>query len=141
MRFDMSLSAFRASLLAALGLHLAGCGGKVVVDPAGGAGASGQGSSGQSSAGSGQPLCEGAAPILGTNGMDTGFVRCADGTIQRVAALSCDTKIDAPACAGNELSLFCVSDADCTTFPHGKCVHFEANFKMPGPYCDCVYSC
>ncbi len=145
-----SFAFLRTSILAALGVGVLGCGGSVVVDVGGAGGGSGtSGTSGTStgnttvSTGTGIPssVCAGAVPIMTTDGADSGFARCPDGTIHRVAVTSCNSKINSPACLGNEDSLSCTTDADCTAKPHGKCVHSEGGFDIPGTYCGCEYAC
>lgn len=94
-----SFSALRVSLLAALGLSAAACGGNVI---ASGSSTGGTGGAGGATLGS---ACESPTPILQPDGSDSGFVRCADGAIDRVSVLPC------AADPANE----CTTDADCVT--------------------------
>src|SRR5262245_38259627 len=91
---NVVLTPLRTALLSALGAALAGsCGGSVSGD----SGGSGAGSP-TSSSGSGGEVCAGAQPITGSDGRDTGFARCPDGTIHRREALACSPVIEARAC-------------------------------------------
>jgi hypothetical protein len=143
-----SLLSLRTSLLAAMGLGLGACGSNVTVDGH----SSGQTGSGDATAGSGvtgsgtggnpSGVCQSPATILDKNGATTGFEKCADGTIRRVEAVAVDPTIDAAACAGTEASIQCMTDAECTARPHGKCGSFQGiQFGGPATYCGCVYAC
>jgi len=146
MRLDESMNALRVALLVAMGLPPAGCGGDVVAAPgAGGASAangSGVSTAASSTAGSGgAPAgpCKESMPII-VDGVDTGFAKCGDGTVHKPAPSSCSTVIKAPGCQGTETVLTCKSDAECTSAPLGKCVHFPSE-AAPEPSCNCVYPC
>jgi hypothetical protein len=78
--------------------------------------------------------------VLDPNGKDTGYIKCADGTIHRAAQVACDPAISAPACGSNEPFKACMSDADCNAGPNGKCSSLK-NLRDGSNYCDCVYSC
>lgn len=141
-----SLISLRASLLAAMGLSLGACAGNVAVEgnnsgQTGASGAStGPGSTGTS--GSAGGACQSPTLILAKNGASTGFEKCADGTIRRVEAVVVDTSIDAPACAGTEMNIQCMTDAECTAQPHGKCGSFQgSDFGGPTTSCACTYAC
>lgn len=126
-----SFMPLRFSILAALGL--AGCG-EVTTPGSGGSGGGGGNGGGPSSP------CAGAVPVKASDGTDSGFAKCPDGTVHRVFAAACDPTIDAPACAGDEDFFDCNTDADCTAHAHGRCLHFEG-IDAPGASCGCVYSC
>jgi hypothetical protein len=148
-----SFAPLRASICAVLGLTAAACGGNVTVQQSGGAGGSGGAGAAGGVGGSGgstvtttlKTPCAGATPIAQSNGADSGFVRCADGTIDRVQAVKCDMQV--PACNGMEMSASCKSDADCQVPgapPHGKCGHIESQGDLGGnayTTCGCVYPC
>jgi len=140
------LNPLRLSLLAAVGAaSAAACGSTVEVhEGSGGAGTGGSRATGASTAtGAGTTFrrCEGAETILQPDGSDSGFVQCSDGTKARVAAKACDTNQLAPACEGTESSTSCLSDADCSAAPHGRCLHLEQNVGGSWTGCDCTYAC
>lgn len=121
-----SFSALRGSLLAALGLATAACGGNVT---------SGTGGTGGATSG-----CENPTPILQPDGSESGYVKCADGAINRVAPVACVGAAVVDSCAGTEDTLDCTTAADCTGGPNGTCQSYA-----PGPggptYCSCLYQC
>lgn len=128
-----SLVSLRRSLLAAMGLGAGACG-EVVTTP------SGQGSAG--SGGGATTLCAGATPVLDANGNDTGFARCPDGTTHRAKKIACDPTLGIEACTGTEPQIDCMSDADCTAKPGGRCAsHTVVDFGGAHPACGCVYPC
>lgn len=73
-----SFTALRTWMFAALGLVTAGCGGNVTLSGGGG------GAGGGSGAG-----CAGSSPILQPDGKPSGFVTCADGSIDRASQATC----------------------------------------------------
>ncbi|MDI3287210.1 ferritin-like domain-containing protein [Polyangium sp. 15x6] len=139
----LAFLSLRLSIFAALGLSAIACGSTVDGGGEGGAGsgASSSTSTSSSSSSGGSSGCVGGTPILLADGTDSGYIRCDDGTIHRAAAVACDPTIQAAACEGTEMYKDCTSDADCTAKPHGKCIHHDGNFEVPGPSCGCVYSC
>ena len=122
----------RLSLLAAIGATTAaGCGGTVEVD----GGAAGTG-------GAASKTCVGATPILRPNGQDTGFFACPDGTKHRATVATCEPSQSGQACIGDEVYATCLTDADCTDRPWGRCLHGET--YGPGgsqTTCGCSYAC
>jgi len=138
----------RLSLFAALGL--AACGPDIETATSnggqGGAGAGSQTSTGtQSSSGTGGASsagCAGGVPIIVVpDGPESGYIKCADGTIHREEARDCDPTITAQACVGDEPFKSCMTDADCIDKPHGKCIHSGPAFENPEASCGCAYSC
>lgn len=123
------LRVLRLLLLSALGLQ--GCGDKDDEDDG-----SGTDSGGTSVVAS----CVDPVDILDPAGLPTGFVRCDDGAVDRVAARDWDPTITGERCAGKELERACEVDADCTDSAHGACltVTYEGGF---GDACQCSYSC
>jgi hypothetical protein len=108
----------------------------------GGSGGGGAGGGGAGGVGGFDPICAGAQPIKATNGAPSGFSWCPDGTIHRVAAVTCDASIDAPACTGTETTVTCASDADCTAGPHGRCVAVTSLDDLGlVTNCGCNYAC
>jgi hypothetical protein len=93
--------------------------------------------------GGGTPAeCAGATPILATDGTDSGFHSCPDGTIHRATAKACNPDTGVVACMGTETMLSCKSDADCTAKKHGRCAsHMEPSFGGNVTACDCFYPC
>jgi len=85
-------------------------------------------------------LCENPTQVLQADGTDSGFVKCADGTIHRDHVQKCNIAV--PACQGNEMNILCASDAECSDGPNGKCAHYEG-FDLGGAttYCGCAYPC
>jgi hypothetical protein len=85
--------------------------------------------------------CLDPVPLAQANGTPSGYVRCADGAINRVEKVAC--QLQAPACKGTEMNLACVTDADCGGTPGAKCAHYDANSggEIPGDSCGCVYPC
>ncbi|MCB9741568.1 MAG: ferritin-like domain-containing protein [Alphaproteobacteria bacterium] len=84
--------------------------------------------------------CENPTAILDSRGVESGFQRCADGTINRAQAVPTVGDIDDARCAGTEDYADCSSDADCTSGAYGACV---TGTLEPGSetFCGCVYSC
>lgn len=126
-----TLGSLRFSLLAAIGATAA-CGGSTEIANGGNGGTGGTTSN----------LCANAVPILQPDGSETGFFACPDGTKYRAVQMACDTTQAGPACIGNEASTACLTDADCTDRPYGRCLHGE--YYGPGgsqTSCVCSYSC
>jgi len=155
----MSTSPFgplRASLFALLGLTA--CGGSTTststLDPADAgedaattsdAGADAEPSDASPDDGDAEPTrCEDPQELLQRGGTPSGFVKCADGTIQRVEARPADPSNDTPSCVGDENTLYCESDADCTERPHGRCISVQVSIEGgidQTRYCNCQYTC
>lgn len=118
----------RTSLLLALcGPALAGCPGMGTPTPPGSTEA-----------------CQDPVAVLGPNGQDTGYVRCADGSVNKIAASSCDASVGAPQlCEGTERVQNCTTNADCTEGANGVCASEFANYGggYYGNACRCVYPC
>jgi len=131
MPHPLELPALRVTLLAAL---LVGCSeGKVEVD--GGA----DSPSVEDDDDGGTTGCEGAAPILDASGAETGYVRCADGAIDRVGTRTWpDGSALVAVCEGTEEDLRCETDAECTARAGGQCAHQES---WGYTFCSCFYPC
>jgi hypothetical protein len=84
------------------------------------------------------PLCTNATSLFDKGGQPTGYIRCADGAINRESAVGCTQPITAPACKGTEASRSCDTAANCTERPHGFCM---SGWGQVGTYCSCVYPC
>jgi len=153
------LASLRASILVALGsAALAGCGGKtnlqVGEEGGGNAGGSG-GAGGQGGAGSAvsasvatgststgtSSACVDPQPMLQAGGTPSGFVRCADGSIDRVEPAVCEEPFPpGTSCAGTEMFLSCTADADCSERPFGRCL--SGTYVETGEaFCQCSYGC
>ena len=134
----------RLSILAALGI-LAGCDSTVTESGGGGSGGSGSGADGGNGGnggnGGGPAACVDPQPIV-IDGVDSGYVKCADGAIDRLEEIACGEPSPAgAACVGDELNLQCTTDADCSAQPYGRCLHYNDEFKGGGTYCGCAYGC
>lgn len=147
---ELRLTELRGSILAALGI-VAACGPAISIDDDGGASgdgssADGPSSSASSSADDGPPVdtsCPGATPILQGNvagTVPTGWEICDDGTIHRAEVVGCDDPLPpGPACAlaGPQ---GCLTDADCTAGPVGRCVQ-QPDIFGEEDFCSCQYGC
>lgn len=124
----------RLSILAALGAAgLSGCDSTITDGDGGGGGGTGGGPIEPS-------VCVDPQPIAQESGGASGFVRCADGAVDRVAAVACEQPLsDGPACQGDEDSQTCTTDSDCVDRPHGRCIHYE-DFDA-STHCGCSYGC
>jgi hypothetical protein len=71
-----------------------------------------------------------------------GIVQCPDGRINRVGAGTFDPVVTAAACEGTEMDLNCTTDAECTAYPNGKCIH-GSTITDSGlmTRCNCTYAC
>lgn len=137
----------RFALFAALGLSPSACG-NVTVEPSGEGGGSTTTTTTTTGSGMLPPPetppaspCEGATLVLTKEGMYTGFARCPDGTVHRLEPAPCDAAIVGPSCLGNEDTLGCTTDSDCTAGPHGRCIHEEFYGNLGTPACMCQYAC
>ena len=71
-----------------------------------------------------------------TDGRDTGFDDCSDGSRRRRAVLACPDRAPSTTdTCGNSVS--CASDAECTMEANGYCTNVR---HIPG-YCGCFYGC
>lgn len=135
-----SLARLRALLLSSLALPVAAltpaCDDKDEEDDTG----TGLTDGGADDTGTSDPGCVGEEMILDALGDPTGYVRCADGAINRVEARAWDPTITAPRCEGKELERSCEVDADCTDKAHGACISITYLGGF-GDACGCVYSC
>lgn len=136
----------RLSLLAAIGAaSTVACGSSVEADDGGNGGAgTGGGGTGNTGTGAGVSVthCDDASAILQPDGSESGFHECPDGTKYRVAAVACDTTQTGTACVGDEDTTSCLTDADCTGGPNGRCFHGDNNdFGEPTTNCHCSYAC
>lgn len=84
--------------------------------------------------------CEGEVEILDAEGVSTGYVRCDDGAVNRVAPRTWDPTIDAARCTGEEIDRSCETDADCTDSPHGACIQYDWIGGVADA-CGCTYAC
>ncbi|MCB9525708.1 MAG: ferritin-like domain-containing protein [Myxococcales bacterium] len=88
--------------------------------------------------------CRDPQPVVDAVGAPTGFVRCADGAINRAAAVACPGPPAGSTCDPEALPegarLNCEVDADCADRPHGRCI---GNLGSPGleQGCFCSYGC
>jgi hypothetical protein len=128
---SIDLPALRVTLLAAL---LTGCSeGKIEGDDGSDSAPAEDDDGGETSS------CEGATPILDAAGAETGYVRCADGAINRVGTHTWpDGSTLVPTCEGTEEDLQCETDAECTARAGGQCAHQE---PWGYAFCGCVYPC
>jgi hypothetical protein len=151
------LRALRLGLLAAMGLSACaggkpddpgddgggeiggGVGGDGADGGADGAADGGDGGDGGGDGGTGE-ACVDPTPILSAAGEPTGYVRCADGAIDREAAVPAPTEIDGARCMGTEDIFDCRTDDDCGVRPYGACLTY-AGFDSPSTYCACAYAC
>ena len=85
------------------------------------------------------PGCENPELIV-LEGVDTGFVRCADGGIQRPTPGVC-VATTSGSCNGTEDERACETDADCTDGPNGVCVGGCADPECIFTSCGCHYEC
>jgi hypothetical protein len=155
----------RALLWLALGLSAAACeeNEEVQVDtedggPGGGGGTGGAGGTGGSggtggtggtggaggTGGDPPPGCEAPQPIpqgATADAPSTGFVRCANGGVNRVEAVTCvqpaPTGVACDPDLPNDVEPTCQTDADCTERPFGRCLTGGFEFAT----CGCVYGC
>jgi hypothetical protein len=85
--------------------------------------------------------CDDPEPILqdGTD-VPTGFVRCSDGFVHRVEAVTCEvpTAIDTCEAKPGHPGSTCQTAADCTDQPYGSCAQ---ELPVLGGGCSCVYGC
>lgn len=84
--------------------------------------------------------CEDPESILLADGGPSGFERCADGAVNRASAETFPPVNLGEACHGDEESLACTTDADCTDGPNGRCMHGYAG-DIGYAYCGCEYAC
>lgn len=87
--------------------------------------------------------CQLPQSLLFANGEPSGFIQCADGAVNRLAALPVPTPAAPLACQGDEPDQFCLSDEDCTAAANGRCGHFDpAEVEwLPRARCECIYAC
>jgi hypothetical protein len=86
--------------------------------------------------------CAGAVSVLASDGADSGFAKCPDGTIHRNFKAICDPSVGVVACTGTEKVTTCTSDSECVAHPHGRCAqNHRIDFSGLVNACDCVYPC
>jgi hypothetical protein len=107
---------------------------------------SGSDTSSATSGDSGEPpvqTCEGAEPIMQTGARDrpTGYVRCSDGSIQRMDSVSCADPSPAGAACPEGREGGCAVDEDCTDGDYGRCVLQNIGGLLDGGWCGCTYGC
>lgn len=79
--------------------------------------------------------CVAPSPLLTADGWPTGFVRCADGSTDRVQAVPSDPTADRiPACDGADG----YDDAACADAPRGL---YYSMYGCSWPHCVCTYPC
>ncbi len=82
--------------------------------------------------------CATPETLVYANGEPTGFVRCADGAINRTEALPVPPPAELPRCNGDEMHRDCDRDEDCADGPNGLCAHFD---QEAATVCGCTYHC
>lgn len=89
------------------------------------------------------PACADPESVLLANGDPSGFVRCADGAVNRESAATFDATNPGERCRGDEDTLDCTADADCSGVAHGACIHHNAEWDTgaPSTYCSCEATC
>lgn len=71
-----------------------------------------------------------------------GIVRCADGSLNRVAPGNFEPTFKGVACVGDEELRSCTTDVDCNGAPHGACIHtLVYDFGSYISACECEYAC
>ncbi len=83
--------------------------------------------------------CGEAEPVLDAAGGPSGWVRCEDGSLNRVAPSACPGPPPGAACpegGGGQ----CAVDSDCQARPHGRCVQVFLGGKQAAD-CGCAYGC
>ena len=131
-RYEWLMMGLRASLLAALGV---GC--DAETPPTGPADA-GPVDAGPTDAARPPDPCANPTPVLNTAGKASGWVRCEDGALNRIAAGTCEPAPPGPACVDGT-SGACRVDQDCVASRDGRCV--DRNSSFPEGECGCVYGC
>ncbi|MFO0587486.1 MAG: hypothetical protein U0441_08100 [Polyangiaceae bacterium] len=142
---DSSLSLpLRVLLISTLGL--AACSGSGGSGGSGGststAGAAGTTVTGGTAGAGGTTMttdpCMNTEPILQPDGSPSGYVKCSDGSVNRVAAVACVLQ-NKDTCKGDESFYECHTGADCMGGSNGVCVHeFSEGLTAS---CRCVYAC
>lgn len=84
--------------------------------------------------------CADAQP-LSFNGKPSGFVSCADGSMDRVSAETFDPTIPDDRCNGHEREYSCRQDSDCSDHPHGACLDRYRDQYSDVKVCSCAYAC
>jgi hypothetical protein len=85
--------------------------------------------------------CEDPAPILARDGAETGYVRCVDGSVNRVAAVPLGGDYsEEPVTCEEWVEYGCDSDEECQDPPGGHCAQNGGTFGFP-PSCDCTWIC
>lgn len=83
--------------------------------------------------------CDSPTALLQPDGSDSGYVKCADGSVNRVAKVACVLQ-NMDTCQGDEQVKDCTTSADCTAKPNGVCLHIAVSGPGYGT-CGCVYQC
>ncbi len=79
---------------------------------------------------------EAGEAILFVEGGESGFVRCAGGSVNRATAVAVPGRPQLEACDGSETTITCASDADCSN--PGEIGHCVRNAEHD--LCGCVYT-
>ena len=82
--------------------------------------------------------CDGV-PIPGADGEPSGYVRCADGSVDRVGPARCTPDAPAGFCPAGFDGGECQVDSDCVARPFGRCGLPSGLVDVPG--CICTYGC
>ena len=119
MRLETSIDAWAAAFFASLGFGVTGCG-----------------STGEGGPGEVPFQCSQSEPIMAA-GTESGFERCSEGFVHRVAATTCSSELPrATQCEDNGGgSADCREDSDCTDGANGYCN------SEPWGGCSCRYGC
>jgi hypothetical protein len=119
-----------AALTAALGPASGACGGSKTSTTTG--------EGGTSSMSVAIGVCTSPMPVV-VNGVNIGFVKCAEGYQHRASVVNCATVPATPgSCmstpdAGALAASTCKTDSDCTMYPHGRCDYQPSqNNSVPG---------
>jgi hypothetical protein len=82
--------------------------------------------------------CDDPQPIVQSDGSPSGFERCSDGFVHRVAAVTCSVPTPVSTCETPHEFSECAAAADCVAQPYGACVQQAA---WQGGGCECAYGC
>jgi hypothetical protein len=82
--------------------------------------------------------CADPAPILDPKGASTGWVRCADGSVNRIEAVPVDTSLYSVHECELDKDPECTSDTDCVAHPNGHCAQWYSSMTAR---CGCTYLC
>jgi hypothetical protein len=129
-RYEWLMIGLRTSLLAALGV---GCDAEVADTPPDGGTPDARPPDAAAPA-----ACTKPTPVLNAAGEASGWVRCEDGALNRLAAGTCDQPPPGTACTESGVGE-CAADSDCGTHPRGRCI--RTSTAELTEQCGCVYPC